>query len=226
MLNRAIYDFIKVKIASTEYMPGSTLLKSGFPSVLGYPKDMASEAFISLEQDKLIQVASPSEATVVKLDANTIAEAIFIIKSIISAIISVYSPVENEKLISALKDRICLLKNNISTDEFFNLDNQFYLTLSQLAGFPGVTDILFKERLHIERVLRLSFRAKSGYQTLVSVYMKVLLGMESNQPAVALMAVTDMVCILEQHAAMAKNNYPEFFQCDSLRQGLAKTASC
>ena len=87
MLSVSIYDFIKVKIASMEYAPGRNFSEMDLAKELGTPRSKVREAFNLLAQDQLVQIIPQRCTTICKLDLGNILDSIFIVRSILIAVV-------------------------------------------------------------------------------------------------------------------------------------------
>src|SRR6187402_2170864 len=108
MLSVSTYDLIKIKIASMEYAPGSNFSEMDLANELGIPRGKVREAFNLLAQDNLVQVIPQRCTTICKLELSNILDSIFIIRSILIAIVK---DVNSEQIAKELT--IPLLRKNL-----------------------------------------------------------------------------------------------------------------
>lgn len=212
----SIYDFIKVKIASMEYAPGSNFSEMEVAKELGMPRGKVREAFNLLEQDKLVQIIPQKYTTICKLELVNILDSIFIVRSILIAVVKdVYSQkIEKEITISQLRDNLLAIENGteFSNLDFFKIDYHFYLTLSGLNGFPRLNKIIFKEKLNIDRTLRLSVERPSDYIPIARLYGTVLDGLLSGAIDKSIKAICELANTLEGYANTAMKSHPHLFK--------------
>ncbi len=215
MLNESIYDVIRVKIASMEYAPGSHFSEMDLAKELGTPRSKVREAFSLLAQDNLVQIIPQRCTTICKLELASILDSIFIIRSILIAILKDVQSSNIEKCLAVthLRDKMLALENCIvfSEDEFFAADHHFYLTLSGLNGFPRLNKIIFKEKLNIDRTLRLSDRRRSDYLPIAKLYRLVLDGLIIGAADKSIKAICELANTLEKYARAAAKNHPSLF---------------
>lgn len=215
MLNTSVYDFIRIKIASMEYAPGSNFSEMDLVKELGTPRAKIREAFSRLAQDNLIQIIPQRCTTICKLELGNILDSIFIVRSILIAVIKdVHSQnIEKELTLSQLRDSLLTIESGavFSDLDFFKADHHFYLTLSGLNGFPRLNKIIFKEKLNIDRTLRLSVGRRADYITIARLYRRVLDGLLSAAPDKSIKAICEMAITLEAFAKLAKKNNPSLF---------------
>lgn len=221
MLSISIYDVIKIKIASMEYAPGSNFSEMDLAKELGTQRAKVREAFSLLAQDKLIQIIPQRCTTICKLDLGHILDSIFIIRSILIAVVkdALSTPIEKRLTISQLRERLLSIENGIgfSDIEFFKVDHLFYQTLSELNGFQRLNKIVFKEKMNIDRTLRLSLKKPDDYRTIVRLYGRVMDGLLENEYDKSIKALCELASLLEGHAKLAKKNYPHIFQIEILK---------
>jgi len=216
MLSVSAYDLIKVKIASMEYAPGSNFSEMELANELGIPRGKVREAFNLLSQDKLVQVIPQRCTTICKLELGNILDSIFIIRSILIAIVKdVHSAhIEKELPLAQLRANLLAIENdkNFSDVDFFKVDHHFYLTLSGLSGFPRLNKIIFKEKLNIDRTLRLSVKRQVDYITIAKLYGKVIDTLLAGAPDKSIKALCELANLLETYANTAIKNHPHLFK--------------
>jgi DNA-binding GntR family transcriptional regulator len=212
----SIYDFIKIKIASMEYAPGSNFSEMEVAKELGIPRGKVREAFNLLEQDKLVQIIPQRCTTICKLELGNILDSIFIIRSILIAVVKDVSPqqIEKELTMPKLSDDLLAIEKNpgFSDVDFFKLDHHFYLTLTGLSGFPRLNKIIFKEKLNIDRTLRLSAGKPGDYTPIARLYRKILDGLLSGAADKSIKTLCELADMLEKFANTAMKNHPGLFK--------------
>lgn len=199
-----------------EYAPGTHFSEMDLAKELGTPRAKVREAFNLLAQDKLIQIIPQRRTTICKLELGNILDSIFIIRSILIAVVkdTLLQPLENEAIIRQLRENLSALEtgSNHSELEFFKADHQFYLILSGLNGFKRLNKIIFKEKLNIDRILRLSTSKRQDYPIIAKLYGKVLDGIVSGDFEKPIKALCELASALEEHAHLAAKNHPELFK--------------
>lgn len=212
----SIYDFIKVKIASMEYAPGSNFSEMEVAKELDTPRRKVREAFNLLAQDKLVQVIPQRYTTICKLELGNILDSIFIVRSILIAVVKdVHSQkIEKELTISQLRDNLLAIENGVefSNLDFFKVDYHFYLTLAGLNGFPRLNKIIFKEKMNIDRTLRLFIGRPGDYIPISRLYGKILDDLLSGATDKSIKAICELADTLEEYANTAMNNHPHLFK--------------
>ena len=199
-----------------EYAPGRNFSEMDLAKELGTPRSKVREAFNLLAQDKLVQIIPQRCTTICKLELGNILDSIFIVRSILIAVVKdVHAQhIENEPTIIQLKENLSALENGgaFSDADFFQADHLFYLTLSGLNGFPRLNKIIFKEKLNIDRTLRLSIGRRGDYIAIAKLYGKVLDGMLAGAPDKSIKAICEISDALEKYANMAVKCHPSLFK--------------
>ena len=215
MPTQTIFSFTKSKIASLEYAPGSSFLASDLASIFKAPQAMLQDVFLQLAQHKIIHITSPEAAVIAHINLTTTANSIFIIKSLLTAIITEANPahIKKDNGIAQLQAHLSQYKDKpISSSDFFKLTNEFYFALSQLFNFQRVTNIIFAENFHIERILRLTLKCQTDYLAMICLYAKIAENLNAAQFARAITAVCEFASTLEEHTLLAKMNHSVFFE--------------
>jgi len=100
---------------------------------------------------------------------------------------------------------------NLSDFDFYYRDAQFYLILSKASGFDRVTHIIAREKLHIERVLRLSLKSHLDFDSIKYFNQGILEGMKSQQATTSRRYVLELADELERRVILAKQRYSYYF---------------
>lgn len=212
----SVYDFIKVKIASMEYAPGKNFSEMDLAKELGAPRSKVREAFNLLSQDQLVQVIPQRCTTICKLDLGSILDSIFIVRSILIAVVKdVHAQhLEKELTITQLRESLLAIESGsvFSDADFFKVDHNFYLALSGLNGFPRLNKIIFKEKLNIDRTLRLSIGKRADYIAIAKLYGSVLDGLVAGASDKSIKALCELATMLEKFANMAIKFHPSLFK--------------
>jgi len=216
MLSVSTYDLIKIKIASMEYAPGSNFSEMDLATELGIPRGKVREAFNLLAQDNLVQIIPQRCTTICKLELGNILDSIFIVRSILIAIVKdVHSEhIAKDLTVPQLRKRLLAIEHggDFSDFDFFKIDHHFYLTLTELSGFPRLNKIIFKEKLNIDRTLRLSAERQGDYIPIAKIYGKVLDTLLSGAADKSIKALCELASVLETYANLAKKNHPVLFK--------------
>lgn len=216
MLSESTYDLIKIKIASMEYAPGSNFSEMDLANELGIPRAKVREAFNLLAQDNLVHVIPQRCTTICKLELGNILDSIFIIRSISIAIIKDVKPehIAKDLTIPQLRKSLLAIENNnlCSDFDFFKIDHQFYLALCRLSEFPRLNEIIFKEKINIDRTLRLSSERHRDYMPIARAYGKVIENLQLGAADKSIKTLCELASTLETYANAAIKNHPALFK--------------
>lgn len=167
---------------------------------------LAKSNFIQCSQDV---------AKISKVDLNGTIDSIFIIKSLLIALVKDFPPISRNTSIAVLElmQEITYLENkdSISDAEFFHIDTNFYVILTNMKGFRRLASIILKEKLRVDRTFRLFVKGKESYIPILRVYNAILCGIQSNHSESSLSALSELSELLKAKAISAKQNYPDFF---------------
>lgn len=215
MLHASIYDLIKTKIASMEYAPGRCFSEIDLGN-LGIAKNQVTEAFNLLTKDTLVHINSQQCTIICKLDLGNILDSIFIVRSILIALVKDLNLEHNENQVTILKLRqnLFLIENkpHLAEIDFFKADHHFYHTLAQLSGLPRLNKIILKEKLNIDRMLILHLGQQGNYSSLAKLYGKTLDGLLSGAPEKSIAALCSLASILNTHANKTVKDHPNLFE--------------
>lgn len=212
----SIYDALRSKIISMEYAPGSSLSELDLARDLETTRAKIREALRMLAQDKLVQIIPQRVTTIARLDLANIQDSLFIIESLLVAVIKDSLPLEPEKnnQVAKLQQAMLALTQaaQIPSAEFHELTEQFYWVLSGVKGYERLTKMIFREKVHLDRVLRLSLQKQADYREICTACAQVLESVQSNQLAASLTALSTLMRVFESCSHRARSNHAELFQ--------------
>lgn len=183
---------------------------------LDTPRSKIREAFRLLAQDKLVHIIPQRVTTIAKLNLSATIDSIFIINSLLAAIIKDTMPVSGEIEVAIAKlerEMVSLEKADlVEDDDFFNIDHQFYLLLCKIKNFQRLTNLIFKEKIHIDRAMRLALKQQESCKPIIIFYRKILGSIRSGNRETALNALFELAKKFENYSFRAEKSYPEYFQ--------------
>jgi len=151
-------------------------------------------------QHELYQPALQPFASATKANSGGAYESIFIVKSLLSAIIKDYlsDPDEAGLTLSKLRQEIAVLlaDEKISYSYFSYIDAQFYLMLSMLKGFHRLTMLILNEKRHIDMAIGDAIRTQENYQKLFRLYANILDAILANNHNQASSSVSELAKLL------------------------------
>lgn len=133
------YKVIKERIIHGIYKPGSLLKEEELQTDLGISRTPIREAIIRLQNDGLVIIRPKKGILVTEITIDVI-NSVFEIRTLLEtyAVREYGKYIEKEKLLEFLHyyetDDPTLDGSN--TDEFFEIDNAFHLTLTRIVGNP------------------------------------------------------------------------------------------
>lgn len=212
----SIYDALRSKIISMEYAPGSSLSELDLARDLETTRAKIREALRMLAQDKLVQIIPQRVTTIARLDLANIQDSLFIIESLLVAVIKDSLPLEPEKnnQVAKLQQAMLALTQaaELPSAEFLELTERFYWVLSGVKGYERLTKIIFREKVHLDRVLRLSLQKQADYREICTACTQVLESVQLNQLAASLTALSTLMRVFESCSHRARSNHAELFQ--------------
>lgn len=168
-----------------------------------------------LAHHKLIKIAPHPITSVPTLNFDNIIGSIFLVKSLLLAVLKECSPISKEAgiKISALKQEIDALRKQgkFSYTDFAHIDSQFYAILYKQNEFQGLNKIIAKEKLYLDRMLRLFLKHEEDCKSIIRFYERILGAMQSNNVVLASSELCELARALEEYAFKAEKYYPEFF---------------
>lgn len=104
--------------------------------------------------------------------------------------------------------------DKVSETEFFKLSDQFYSSISQLNGLKRVAEVIQREKKHVDSALRLALTDWTDYKLMNSLYADILSGLQFGRTDATLNAIYRLGQALDAYALIARENHPDFFECE------------
>lgn len=149
-----VYDIIRKQIIQGGLAPGIRISEAEISRSLQTSRQPVREAFISLRNEGLVEVA-PQRGTYVSLisiqavsDARFIREAVE--ADIVALLVKNNSPEMIEKLRCIISEQRTLGEDHLQ--EFMELDESFHRTLANMAGKNNIWQIIATTKAHFDRV--------------------------------------------------------------------------
>ncbi len=137
-----------------------------------------------INQNELIQTTPQQLAATSTTATSGATDSIFIVKSLLSAVIKDYLPASDEAVVamSKLRQEITILlgEDNISYSYFAYIDTQFYLMLSMLKGYHRLAMLILNEKRHIDVAIGDAIKTQENYKKIFMAYANILDGIQSN----------------------------------------------
>ena len=160
------------------------------------------------------KLAPQKVTSIMQFDPVPTLDSIFMVKSLLVAIVKDCAPISDElaTTILALRKDITNLQTttHISEFDFSSIDTEFYAILARLKDYQRLTKIIFEQKLPIERVIRQSLKQGQSCIPILRLYDDVLTSIQSHNPALATHKLFELANILEVYTAKVGSYYSEF----------------
>jgi hypothetical protein len=137
-----------------------------------------------INQYELIQPFPRQLAATSTIPTGGAIDSLFIVNSLLSAVIKdcLPAPDETSVAISKLRQEIIILleEDNVSYSYFAYVDTQFYLMLSMLKGYHRLAMLILSEKRHIDMAIGDAIKTQENYKAIFRCYANILDGIRSN----------------------------------------------
>lgn len=172
-----VYTIIKESIMKFELLPGERLSEKDISIKLNVSRTPVREAFITLSQEGLVEVL-PQRGTFVSLiDKQKVYASSFIRKALEVEVIKEVIKKCDNKDIDRLRHVVDLQLEREKEDDFlgfFELDEHFHQTLTEISGYPRVWEVIKIENVEMDRMRYLSLSMDYQVMNVIKEHISII----------------------------------------------------
>ena len=168
-----VYRVLFSEIMTLRLAPGTVLLDSEISKELGISRTPVREAFISLQEARLVDIFPKRSSCVSKINLNYVEEGLFvryqIEKAVIREAMNILDGSALLRISRNLEDQSrCLADGNAS--RFWELDNRFHRDIYVASNKPWTWETITRITTHHDRIRRLMLQSNSTTQPIQKLY--------------------------------------------------------
>ena len=187
-LSDQAYDALRGMIVRGALAPNSRLVEATLAARLGIGRTPLREAILRLAEDDLIVVIPQSGSFVAPIRADRVAEAQFVREHLESAIIRETARAIDAAGLARL-ERILRHQREASRegnpDLFYSLDEELHAAFAAIAGRPAVWRLVARNKVHLDRVRRLSLPMPLQIPRLIRQHTAIVAALAAADPTAA-----------------------------------------
>jgi DNA-binding GntR family transcriptional regulator len=183
-----VFDHLRALIVALAVPPGATLARAVIADRFGVSQTPVREALLKLEEEGLVDTYPQSTTKVSKIDLQRVREAQFLRISVevetvrkLAAEAATLDLYPVEALIGAQGAH--LERGDIPA--FFQADRDMHRTMLELAGVPGLWNVIRSRSGHLDRLRHLHLPTPGKAQSVIEEHRGVLEAIAAGDPAAA-----------------------------------------
>lgn len=154
-----IYDILRARIVSVDFLPGQRLSEKEIASALNASKTPIREALIKLEDAGLVEVVPRSGTYVTPIRIDRYVEACFVRLNLeIGAVKRAAGAQDHAAIAGQLDDIVADQKAALAASDFlsfFDLDQRLHCAIFELSGIGGVWTTITQAQSEVDRIRHL-----------------------------------------------------------------------
>ncbi len=209
-----VFDRLRSDIVSLRLVPGAKVSEVEIAKQQGVSRQPVREAFIRLNNMKLLTVR-PQRATVVrKISRSGLLDARFIRTAVEVEVV--------QRACATFDGRAIGFKRNLAqqkqaaargdTDRFHALDYDFHRLLCVAAGAEFAFATIAANKAHVDRLCMLSLVDSDAMESLYDDHARILECLEAKDPESIVKMTRNHLSRLDQTIAAACRKHPDFFE--------------
>ncbi|WP_417718997.1 GntR family transcriptional regulator [Salipiger sp.] len=179
-------DALRRRIISLDLPPDTVLSRSELAREYDVSQTPVRDALQRLEAEGLVEIFPQSRTVVTRIDADKIAEAVFLRRAIEVEVMRQLAPVIDDALLSRLRTIVemqrALAHKREELGTFHELDETFHQTMIAAVGFPGLHRLIRSRSGHLNRVRRLNMWDDTKIGRIIDDHTGVIAGLETRDP--------------------------------------------
>jgi DNA-binding GntR family transcriptional regulator len=178
----------------------------------------AREAILRLSDEGLVEIFPQSGIIVSHIPVAALPEAIVVRKALEettarmaaqlaapSRILALHSIVERQREADAARN----------SDAFHQADELFHATIAEIAGYPGIWQLILQVKVNVDRMRRLTLPLAGRMTGVIAEHVAILAALEKHDPDAAAAAMGKHLERLLRDISAIKDTNPEFFDGSS-----------
>lgn len=209
-----IYADLRAELVALQRRPGDPLLESAIALSYGVSRTPVREAILKLADEGLVEIFPQSGIFVSRISLAALPEAIIVRRSLeetttrmaterasASQILGLHSILERQREADAAGDR----------ETFHQADEAFHAAIADIAGHPGIWQLILQVKIHVDRFRRLTLPQRGRMAEVITEHEAIMAAIEARNPASAAAAMVRHLERLLADISATQHNNPEFF---------------
>lgn len=188
---------VRRQILTLELAPGTALSENDLAGTLGVSRTPVREALILLAGEGLVEVFAQVGSFVALVDKQRVLDAQFLREAVeVTSLASLPTAVPDAAepgaaaldlaVLARLRSNLEAQRDpDLTSEDFFALDEEFHRELLTLAGHAGVWPSVVSAKGHLDRARRLGLAHVRSHDELVAQHSRVLDAVLAGDPALA-----------------------------------------
>ncbi len=215
----AVYAALKNNIMTLQLKPGTAMSTQKVATKLSVSRTPVREAFIRLQRDGLVDIVPQKETSVSRIDFSKVEQERFIRESLESANVDLLVQKISKNDIHELELNLEQQRETVTNCDYntlFKLDNAFHAYLFKVTGQELSWETIEQNSNHYGRVRVISVWNKEIMMETILQHQKILSAIQEQSVEYAKIYVKTHLHRLENQVQQLINDYPDYFEQDSI----------
>ncbi|HEY4201979.1 MAG TPA: GntR family transcriptional regulator [Devosiaceae bacterium] len=183
-----VYEDLRDRIINLELKPGVSLSRPEIADFYTVSQTPVRDAFLKLEQERLVDVYPQSKTLVARIDIDQARETQFLRIAIELEVVHRLATDPDKRGIVAARRLVEDETQSIADGDlqlFSRLDGRFHATLYRAAGHVALWDLVVSRSGHIDRLRKLDLPSPGKMNAIVTDHQAILAAIEASDPVTA-----------------------------------------
>lgn len=211
---RQVYLALRRQILDMALLPGTRIIERDIAAAHGTSRTPVHEAVQRLTEEGLIEVTPRVGTFVARIPLDQLEEAMVVRSALEAAVIERAAQRAEAGGIATLKAIIARQHACVSAQDqrgFHESDEVFHETLAQIAGLPGVWQLIVQAKIHVDRYRQLTLPLPGRMDGVVAQHESVVQAIEARDATLAVQAMKDHLDHVLPGVEIARMLRPDYF---------------
>lgn len=209
-----IYQQLFRDIASMRLLPGTPISEQDIANTQGVSRTPVREAILRLAKERLVEVVPKSGTYVGRIPLSTLPESIMARRALEGVTVRAATERATSSQLSSLKSLLEQQQAAIEAQDietFFQADEEFHAAIAEIAGYPGIWNIIQLLKVQVDRYRWLTVAFESIMERAILEHEQIFEAMESKDVDAAVAQMDRHLDRLKLRIASDWDQYPNYF---------------
>ena len=210
----AVYRALRTDIIAMRIAPGQAINEKAVAEAHGVSRTPVREALLRLAGDSLVEIFPQSGTFVTRIPIAALPEAIMVRMALEDLTVRAATTRADAERIASLRtlvDRQRKLEQKRDHDGFHAADENFHAIIAEIAGHPGIWQIVEQVKVQVDRYRRLTLPVPGRMGRVVDEHAGVVAAMATGDPDKASAAMAAHLNGLSASIRDVRDLNPDYF---------------
>ncbi len=217
-LAETIYQHLYRDITAMRLLPGTPISEQDIANARGVSRTPVREAILRLARERLVEVVPKSGSYVARIPLSSLPESMVARSALEAVTVKAATERATPSQLLSLKVLLAQQREAIAAkniEVFFHSDESFHAMIAEVAGYPGIWQIIQQLKIQVDRYRWLTVSLETIMEQALQDHTAIFHAMESKDTAAAVEQMDIHMDRLKLRMASDWDQYPNYFIQDA-----------